>query len=111
MPNTVLAEQGTVLAGNLADDSVVLVSLDPIAGGGGRTKLSFQVKVNQNVETRQLIHQAKINRNQDEVGGAFTILSDDPDTEAIADSTITLLMSAKNTNVVSRYYVPLIENQ
>jgi len=109
VPNSVNTMQGTILSGNLENESIISVNLDSLAGGGERTRISFQVFVNDNLETQQIVHQAVIsNMGSGNLEGAATIFSDDPDTEETSDSTITLLLTEKNTNFAHQIYVPLI---
>lgn len=108
---TVLVGQGEVQSGNLVGDTKVVALIDKLAGGGSSTTVSFQVTVKEDIETQQIVHQAAASGHVDTVGGASMVLSDDPDTAAFQDSTITLLSTNKNTDIAKLILMPISEQQ
>jgi len=85
---SVVTSQGAVTSGNSAGDSSVEVNIGNIPGGGGSVSISFEVTINSNSFAQV--------ENQGEVSGINFMAepTDDPDTAAEDDSTITPVTSA-----------------
>lgn len=92
-PNTTLVvgsvttSQGAVTSGNSPGDTTVAVDIGTIPGGGGSVEISFEVTINTNGFSRV--------ENQGEVFGInfTTEPTDDPDTAADDDPTVTSVAS------------------
>jgi uncharacterized repeat protein (TIGR01451 family) len=97
-PNTrllvgsVKAIGGVIVQGNHAGDDQVTVAVTPLISGTQAT-VSFQVVVSSSITTTQLHNQAFITlMNPDgQPSGQAPLASDDPDTTAVADATLTPL--------------------
>lgn len=88
---SVRASQGTVLTGNTVGDTSVGVSLDAIPRSGGAAQISFDVLVKDSLPSSlvSVANQALVN-----VPGVGSVPSDDPDTPAQGDATVTVIAAA-----------------
>lgn len=88
---SVRTSQGTVLTGNTVGDSSVGVSLDTIPRSGGAAQVSFDALVKDSLPSSvvSLSNQALVN-----VPGVGSIPTDDPDTPAQGDATVTVIAAA-----------------
>ncbi len=86
---SVRASQGTVLTGNTVGDASVGVSFDAITRSGGAAQISFDVLVRDSSGVVSISNQALVN-----IPGVGSIPSDDPDTPAQGDATVTAIAAA-----------------
>ncbi|MEZ4664320.1 MAG: DUF11 domain-containing protein [Caldilineaceae bacterium] len=88
LPASVKTNVGQI--GPTGQDANVKISLDALAPGGVTT-ISFQVVINASVTSGELFNQAQVSFDNpyDLTGGQSVVLSDDPDTQAAADGTVT----------------------
>ncbi len=89
---TVKTDQGQVSQGNSAGQPRVVVDIDAFAPGA-RATVSFQVRIQRQVNDTQVQNQAVATfvNPDDGLNGQTVGLSDDPDTPAALDATITPL--------------------
>lgn len=109
LPGSVKAVGGVVVAGNGADDGLVVVHIDPLAGGASAI-VSFRVRVEHVDEVTQLQNQAWVHF-VDETGeptGEPPLPSDDPATATPNDPTVTPL-GAPGASLDSIFFLPLIQ--
>jgi len=86
----VQSEGGVVQEGNAPGDTRVVITVDALAGGGSNLIISFQVQVKGEIPVRQLQNQAAVTYDDPLApGGQTTVSSDDPDTVAASDATVT----------------------
>lgn len=103
LAGSVLADGGNVTTGNTPGDTTVSVEVPELAGGGDSVIITFQAVVNTSVTRNIVTNQASVTY-QTLLGGANSrtqVLSDDPDTTAASDATLTQL-----TGVGSIIFIP-----
>jgi uncharacterized repeat protein (TIGR01451 family) len=107
LPGTVESEQGTVIAGNTAGDTEAVVDLASLAPGAS-VNLRLRVQVKAYSALHHLSNQAVITYHHDDSGGATSLLvrSDDPDTVAVGDATVTPLKA-----VQAPLFLPLVSSR
>ena len=109
IPGLVQAGAARVTAGNGAADRRVVVDLDALAGGGTAMTVSFAVVVNADIGNVLLRNQAATTFHDivGGAGGALVVISDDPDTAAATDATLT------NVNLAlaqpNQFFLPVIK--
>ena len=91
-PGTVKTELGTVLTGNQPGDAEVVVAVGSLESGQ-QVKLGWQVLIQQELAVQQIANQAVITFRGPATGRGerLSTVSDDPDTPAQRDATVTLL--------------------
>jgi uncharacterized repeat protein (TIGR01451 family) len=113
-PNTTLitgsvrTNKGSVTEGNAPGDKRVVIIIDRLESGASAT-MSLQVTINQPISVAELHNQARITFIQSEnPGGQATVMSDDPDTPALSDATLTEI----DANLMQRakLFLPLVQN-
>ena len=89
---TVKTDQGSITQGNRPGDERVLVALDTLAPGA-RISVNFQVSIKAQAQETQVQNQAIATFSNADGGptGQTVVISDDPDSPAPADATITPL--------------------
>lgn len=103
---TVRADHGSVLIGNLPTDHYVIVNVGDLAAQQ-RARIVFQVQIQADATTVRLRNQAQVRYSSDDATGQAQQVSDDPDTLAGNDETITPLGNpASQAN--ARMFLPLI---
>ena len=101
-----VASQGTVTTGNTPGDTTVAANLGTINAGGAFATIRFDVTINNPlpVGTFRVV-------NQGVVSGAaiVTVNTDDPDTPAAADPTVTLLNTSMGKTIIgsNQAFTPL----
>lgn len=105
IPGTVQTDQGTVLIGNNDSDSKIQIDLGTIAGGGERVAITYQVRINSVVPVDQLQSQAQL-KLLDQADAGVLVYSDDPDTTAQGDVTLTAVRIQSGSSAT---YLPLIQ--
>jgi|GEM_PF-3243565 len=113
-PNTTLitgsvrTNKGSVTEGNAPGDKRVVIAIDRLESGASAT-MSLQVTINQPISVAELHNQARITFIQSEnPGGQATVMSDDPDTLALSDATITGIDA--NLMQATKLFLPLVQN-
>ncbi|MEZ4713999.1 MAG: DUF11 domain-containing protein [Caldilineaceae bacterium] len=88
LPESIQTNVGQI--GPTGQDANIKISLDALAPGGNTT-ISFQVVINASATSGELFNQAQVSFDNpyDLTGGQSVVLSDDPDTQAAADGTVT----------------------
>ncbi len=88
---SVQTTRGTVITGNAAGDKAVEVDIGSIPGGGASATITFRVTINNPLPAG--VTQI---RNQGTVSGSNvpTVVTDDPDTAALGDATLTSISAA-----------------
>jgi uncharacterized repeat protein (TIGR01451 family) len=93
IPGTVHSSHGTVAQGNRTSDTRIVVTLDTLAPGT-TIDIAFQVQINAQAITAVLVNQATVSFldfSGPPQGQAGQQASDDPDTTAPSDATLTPL--------------------
>lgn len=106
LPNSVTATAGVIRSGSAPDDQIVRVDIGEISGGA-EVRVTFQIQIIPTNGFTTVRHQAQI--VEENVTGQGEITSDDPDTAAGPDATITTLNQAIVT--IQRLYLPIISSQ
>jgi uncharacterized repeat protein (TIGR01451 family) len=85
---SVTASRGNVISGNNPGDASVRVELGLLAGNGGQAIIRFRVQINPSLPAglTRIVNQATVSSNEQPA-----TLTDDPDTAAANDATVTLL--------------------
>ena len=105
---SVRTNKGSVTEGNTPGDKRVVIAIDRLEGGASAT-MSLQVTINRPISVAELQNQARITFIQSgNPGGQATVMSDDPDTPALSDATITGIDA--NLMQAQKLFLPLIQN-
>lgn len=98
IPDTVRTSRGTIVVGSSADSKSVIVELGPMArqqvtGAPERAIVSFEVELTELEVPRPIRNSAgvlvDIDNKETDLEGQYTLVSDDPETIAVDDATIT----------------------
>ena len=103
---TVRTDHGAVLIGNQPQDRYVIVNVGDLAAKQS-VRIVFQVQIQAETTTVRLRNQAEVRYNNEDATGQAQQLSDDPDTLASNDETITPLGDPA-TQAGQRMFLPLI---
>ena len=100
-------DRGTVVQGNQPGDTSVVVDIDALAVGD-RALISLQVTINSGASLTQLQNQALASfvNGESNPNGQTSVVSDDPDTTAPLDATITPLNVPLATK---KLFLPVIQ--
>ena len=104
---TVRTDTGTVITGNQPGDRTIVVDVGNLTEKQ-TVKVLFQVQVQISGSPTQLSNQAQVRYTLDEPGGQGQITSDDPDTPAGNDVTLTPLGGVGGP---LRLFLPLVANR
>ncbi len=105
LANSVTATAGVIRSGTAPDDRIVRIDIGEISGGA-EVRVTFQVQIIPMSGFATVQHQAQIVEQNSP--GEIDTPSDDPDTTALADATITTLNQAIIT--IRRLYLPIVAN-
>lgn len=86
---SVRTSEGTVMTGNTIGDTSVGVLLDRVPRAGGAAQISFDVAIKDPTSAPTIVNHALVN-----IPGVGSIPSDDPDTSAQGDPTVTVITAA-----------------
>lgn len=106
LAGTVRTDAGTVITGNQPGDRTVVVDVGTMTEKQ-TIKVLLQVQIQFTGNPTQISNQAQVRYTLEEPGGQGQIASDDPDTSADNDSTITPLGNPINQGP-QRLYLPLV---
>ncbi len=103
LPNSVTTTAGVIRSGSAPDDRIVRVDIGEVSGEA-EVRVTFQVQIIPMNGFITVQHQAQL--VEQDVTGQSGIPSDDPDTTAVSDATITTLNQAIVT--IQRLYLPIV---
>ncbi|MCX6049900.1 MAG: hypothetical protein NT075_32785 [Chloroflexi bacterium] len=109
MAGTVRTDQGEYVTGNATGDTHLQIHIAAELASGGRATISFQVKVNNNVTTNQIVNQAQVTVKQG--ANSIIVLSDDPDTGPSGDATVTPVGARLPSPDGGKLFLPVISKR
>ncbi|MEZ4709523.1 MAG: hypothetical protein R3A44_20100 [Caldilineaceae bacterium] len=102
--NSVQTAQGVVPTGNSTGDNQVVIDVGTLPSKGGNVVVSFMVTVNSTTNISHLVNQAHVKIDDpNEPGVQFALDTDDPDTDAKADTTRTPVRTTP-----PNFYLPIV---